>query len=68
MSDSKDLGDSRLDKVANLESQEKQLSSLCNEYRDGIILHDLNGDVLEANPVALEMLGYSKEDILSCNF
>jgi len=58
----------QLDKVAKLKTQEEELSALYDDLRDGIILHDLNGDILEANKAALEMLGYDRDEIVECNF
>jgi two-component system, cell cycle sensor histidine kinase and response regulator CckA len=41
-----------------------EYSSLFQYALDGIILADVNGNIIEANPACGEMLGYSREEIL----
>lgn len=48
------------------ESEEKY-RELYNSNRDGICLHDLDGNILDANPATLAMLGYSLEEIKKMN-
>lgn len=55
------------EKVEQLKQQETHLSSLSDLRADCIILHDLNGDIIEANHVALEYLGYEMEEMAQLN-
>jgi PAS domain-containing protein len=43
------------------EGDHTPLRALFEHSRDGIYLHDLEGRFLDANPAALEMLGYAAE-------
>jgi len=49
-----------------IESQasEKKYSRLFQQSNDGIILHDLKGNVLDVNQRALNLFGYTKNEIL----
>jgi PAS domain S-box-containing protein len=49
------------------ESQERYVS-LFDRSMDCLYLHDFEGNFIDANPAALELLGYSKEDIPCLNF
>ncbi len=49
------------------ESQERYLS-LFDRSMDCLYLHDFEGNFIDANPAALDLLGYSKEDIPTLNF
>ncbi len=40
---------------------------LMEQASDGIAVYDLKGNIIEANPRACEMLGYTYEELLSCN-
>lgn len=55
------------EKVEQLKQQETHLSSLTDLRADCIILHDLNGDIIEANHVALEYLGYNMDEMAQLN-
>ncbi|MDA8018986.1 MAG: PAS domain S-box protein [Thermoanaerobaculia bacterium] len=44
-----------------LRDSETRYSSLFQGSSDGILVHDLDGRILEANPKAVEMLGYSED-------
>lgn len=50
-----------------LRASEQRYRSLFGSANDGIILHDLEGRILEANGVANERLGYSSEDLMGMN-
>ena len=46
---------------------EQQYKALFNHSNDGIILHDSLGNILDINPKALQMLGYSQEEVSQLN-
>lgn len=41
---------------------------LFDNSSDGIFLSDLNGNIIEVNRVAVEMLGYTREELINKNF
>ncbi len=49
------------------ESQERY-SALFDRSLEIVYIHDFNGNLLDANPAALELLGYTREEIESLNF
>jgi PAS domain S-box-containing protein len=51
-----------------LRETEERYKSLFNRSLEAIYISDLNGNFTDANPYALELLGYEKEDIASLNF
>jgi len=51
-----------------LKESEKRFRSLFNANRDGYIIVRGNGEVLNANPVMLEMMGYSIDELKMKNF
>lgn len=51
-----------------LKESEERYSTLFDRSLDCVYLHDFEGNFIDANPVALELLGYTKEEILSINF
>ena len=50
-----------------LEESEEKYSNLFQHSNDGIFLHDLDGNITDANQKVLEQLGYKKSEILSLN-
>ncbi len=52
---------------AELAASENRWRSLINQVPDEIILHDLDGNMLEVNPTTSQMLGYSEEELLKLN-
>ena len=44
-----------------LEESERRYRALFEQSADAIIIHDLKGQIIDANPKASEMLGYSRE-------
>ena len=50
---------------AALRQSEEKFSNLFEHSNDGILLHDLDGTIVDANPKATEQLGYSKAELLS---
>ncbi|MCP4130513.1 MAG: PAS domain S-box protein [bacterium] len=61
--------------LSNLENKEKELreseiryESLFNSSLQSIYLNDLEGNFIDANDAALELTGYSREEIQSLNF
>lgn len=50
-----------------LNHSERQLSSLCEHHSEGIILHDLNGDILDANSVATRLFGCNRDELTTLN-
>ena len=53
----------RFDEV--LRDSEEKYFNLFHKSNDSIFLHDLNGNIIDANQKALEMFGYKKSEILS---
>lgn len=51
-----------------LKESEERYTALIERSRDGVYLHDFEGRFLDANPAALEMLGYAKEDLAWVRF
>jgi PAS domain S-box-containing protein len=47
---------------------EQIYKTVLDQSQDCIYLHDLEGNFLDANPAALELLGLTKEDLTSVNF
>ena len=47
---------------------EERYQALFNSSLEIVYLHDLNGNFINANPTALRLLGYSKEDLSLLNF
>ncbi|MEM1179883.1 MAG: PAS domain S-box protein [Acidobacteriota bacterium] len=48
-----------------LQDTEARYSSLFQGSSDGILLHDLEGRILEANPKAVDMLAFEEEQLLA---
>jgi len=55
------------DESQMMEIEERYLS-LFNHSRDAVYFHDFEGNFIDANDVALNMLGYARQDILDLNF
>jgi PAS domain S-box-containing protein len=53
---------------AALQEMEERYRALFDRSLDGLYVHDFEGRFLDANPAALAMLGYSREEIPSVNF
>jgi len=53
---------------ASLNESEKRYKELFDSSLDCIYLHDFEGNFIDANPAALNLLGYTKEEIQSLNF
>jgi PAS domain S-box-containing protein/putative nucleotidyltransferase with HDIG domain len=53
---------------ARLKEIEERYLSLFNNSRDAIYFHDFEGNFIDANEAALQMLGYAIEDIPALNF
>ena len=51
-----------------LKESEERYSALFDRSNDCVYINDLGGNFLDANAAALELLGYSKEEIHSLNF
>ncbi|MEJ2254167.1 MAG: EAL domain-containing protein [Nitrospirota bacterium] len=49
--------------MERLRNSEEKFSKLFHHSNDGIILHDVNGTILEANEKAVTMLGYSEDEL-----
>lgn len=47
------------------EQAEERLRLVFQQASDAIFLHDLEGNILEVNPAATELTGYSREELLS---
>ena len=50
--------------VAQLKQREAMYSSLFQHSNDGIVIHDLEGNILDANNRLLDLLGYDYERLL----
>lgn len=48
-----------------LKESEKKYRSLFEQSNDAIIIHDLNGDIIDFNQRALDLLGYDHEQLLN---
>jgi PAS domain S-box-containing protein len=57
----------RKERERKLKRQRTRLRALFDESPDGIIIHDTDGNVLDANETELEMLGFDRETLLSMN-
>jgi PAS domain S-box-containing protein len=53
---------------AALRESEDRYRALFDRSLDCVYLHDFEGRFLDANPAALDLLGYEHEDILSLSF
>ena len=54
--------------TATPKEKEERYQALFNSSLEIIYLHDLKGNFIDANPIALKILGYSKEDLSLLNF
>jgi len=63
----KDIMEQKLAEGTLRESEDKY-RSLFEESRDAIVLTTQQGKFIDANPAALELFGYTKEEILKMNF
>ena len=63
----RDISDRKQAEEALRQSQEK-FSNLFEHANDGILLHELDGTIIDANPKATEQLGYSKVELECCEF
>nr|WP_162354518.1 PAS domain S-box protein [Natrialba swarupiae] len=52
---------------AELEDREERLQTLFEHAPDGIVIHDEEGNVIDANETLLENLGYDHDEMLSMN-
>nr|CAX68931.1 Diguanylate cyclase/phosphodiesterase (GGDEF & EAL domains) with PAS/PAC sensor(S) precursor [uncultured bacterium] len=46
---------------------EQKYKGLYNSSRDGILFLNMNGNIIDANPAFLEMIGYSREEVIGVN-
>ena len=51
-----------------LRESDERYKALFDRSLDCVYIHDLEGNFLDGNPAALDLLGYTKEDISSLNF
>jgi PAS domain S-box-containing protein len=63
----RDITDRRQTEKALIESEERY-RALFDRSLDGIFINDLEGNFIDANKAALDMIGYEREDILSLNY
>ena len=50
-----------------LKESEEKYREIFNNPADSIIIHDLEGNFLEANDIYSKIIGYSKEELLKMN-
>ncbi|WP_167333084.1 PAS domain S-box protein [Maribacter forsetii] len=55
------------EKTALLKESQERYKMLIDEASDGIFLSDFKGNVLDANPFAIQMFKYSKQELLNKN-
>jgi PAS domain S-box-containing protein len=48
--------------------QDNIFNFLFDNSSDGIFLSDLNGNIIEVNRIAVEMMGYTREELINMNF
>ena len=63
LSIARDITERKKAETALIES-EKRYRGLFNSASDGIFIHDLNGQFIDANVVACEFLGYTHDELL----
>ncbi|HAK60073.1 MAG TPA: hypothetical protein DCO77_06775 [Nitrospiraceae bacterium] len=51
----------------SLKASEERYTKLFHHSNDGIVLHDLDGNILDVNYKATDMLGYTKPEMLKIN-
>ncbi len=51
--------------LKKIAEQQKKYHLLFDKNNDGVIIHELNGKIIDANPKFSEMTGYSYEELLS---
>ncbi len=55
------------EKTALLKDSKERYKSLINGASDGIFLNDFRGNILDVNPYAISMFGFTKEELLNKN-
>lgn len=60
----RNIDDRKQTEAALLQSEEK-FSNLFQHSNDGILLYNLEGTILDVNPKAIELLGYTKTELLT---
>jgi PAS domain S-box-containing protein len=58
----------RMKTQSSLKSREQEFKALFEHASDGILIHDLEGNLLEVNEIACAKLGYSKKEMLKLTF
>lgn len=48
-----------------LRGQERQYEKIFNSATDGLLIYDRSGNIVEANPQACKMYGYSHEEFIT---
>jgi len=61
-------GHSRTRAPKTLEVSEERYRSLFEQLRDALVLTTRHGEILEANPAALDLFGYGKNELFRMNF
>jgi PAS domain S-box-containing protein len=54
-------------RTKELEESQEKYSNLFQHSNDGIFVHDINGNIIDANQRVLDQFGYTKEEILTLN-
>ncbi|MBN1799403.1 MAG: PAS domain S-box protein [Spirochaetales bacterium] len=58
----------RVQAQEELKSSKERYTALFDRQLDPVFIHDFQGNFIDANSAALELLGYTEEDIPSINF
>ena len=56
-----------IEAIENLNNSEESLTSLIDGIVDVVIVHDMDGNIIECNRIACEVFGYSKDEMLKLN-
>lgn len=52
---------------AMCKASDQKYASLFNQSADGIYLHDMDGDIVDANKSAVNQSGFSRDELLQMN-
>jgi PAS domain S-box-containing protein len=61
------LFEEKIDNEAKLKEQREQYKSIFNAITDSAIIYDEDGTIVEANPTACQLYGYTYEELIGLN-